>query len=81
MSDARILARLTEIVADILELDELELRPESVIREVEGWDSISNVEIMVAAEQAFGMRFRTGEMATVQHVGDLVALIAPHVAV
>jgi acyl carrier protein len=44
--------------------------------DVPGWDSLANVELMVEIEQAFGIRFRTGEVASLANVGDLVTLIS-----
>jgi acyl carrier protein len=43
---------------------------------VPGWDSLANVELMVEVEQSFGIRFRTGEVAGLKNVGELVSLIA-----
>jgi len=75
MSHETILKRLSEIVGDILGLDELSLTEEMTADQVEGWDSISNVAIMVGVEKAFGMRVRTGEMATLKNVGDLMRAV------
>jgi acyl carrier protein len=36
---------------------------------------VSNIEVLVALEREFGIRFNTGEMATVANVGELVTLI------
>jgi acyl carrier protein len=76
MSHETILKRLSEIVGDILGLDDLSLTEEMTADQVEGWDSISNVAIMVGVEKAFGMRLRTGEMATLKNVGDLMRAVA-----
>lgn len=72
MTDEQILQRISEIVAEILELDDLALSMTSTARDVDGWDSVTNVQIMVAIEQAFGTRFRTGELTAMKNVGDLV---------
>jgi acyl carrier protein len=62
-SDAEILERLTDIVARILDLDDLQLTPATVAADVPGWDSLAHVQIVVAVERAFRIRFRTGEVA------------------
>jgi acyl carrier protein len=75
LSDAEILERLTDLVAGILELDDLQLTPATVAADVPGWDSIAHVQIVVAVERAFGIRFRTGEITGLVDVGALLGRI------
>ena len=78
MSDDAILARPCAVIAEVLELDDLVLAPGSQASDVEGWDSLATVEIMVALEKEFGLRFRTGEMADMNSIGELVSRIRRH---
>jgi acyl carrier protein len=78
MSDEDVLNRLASLIADLLDLDDLKLTRATTANEVDGWDSLAHVRIVVAAEQAFGVRFTTGEIASLKTVGDLVDLIALH---
>ena len=71
----QIWSRLQAIFCDILDLDEIALSPATTANDVPGWDSITNVQLMVAIEKEFGFRFRTGEMAHMQNVGQLVERI------
>ena len=76
MTHAQILEQVSEIVADTIGLESLVLTPASTAADVEGWDSLANVQIIVAIEKRFGIRFRTGEIATIKNVGELIARIA-----
>jgi len=67
-----VLTRVGEIVKEVLELDSVELELTTTADQVEGWDSVSTIEIMVAVEDAFGIRLKTGEMAGMDNVGVLV---------
>ncbi len=67
-----VLRQVRAIVADTLGLEDVALQPASTAADVEGWDSLANVQIIVAVERAFGIRFRTGEIATIGTVGELV---------
>lgn len=67
-----VLARLSEIVSEVLQLDDVELDMTTTADQIEGWDSVSSIEIMVAVEEAFGIRLKTGEMASMSSVGSLV---------
>jgi acyl carrier protein len=44
--------------------------------DIEEWDSLSNVRLMLAVEQSFGIRMKAPEIAALKHVGDLVDLVA-----
>jgi len=64
--------KLKALVAEVLGTDEVALSRETVAADVDGWDSVTHVEILVAIEQTFGVQFRTSELAGMQNVGDLV---------
>jgi acyl carrier protein len=78
MNDEDILKRLTTLIADLVEMDDLKVTRATTANDVNGWDSLAHVRIIVAAEQAFEVRFTTGEIAAATTVGDLVDLIKSH---
>ncbi len=80
MTETQIFERVAGIVADTLGLDHVVLTASTTAADVEGWDSLANVQIIVAIEKAFGIRFRTGEIAAIKNAGDLVARIASRVS-
>ena len=55
--------------------DDIEVTRETTAKDVAEWDSVSNVELLVALEYAFGVKFNTGELASLRNVGDLVDVI------
>jgi len=75
MRDEEILQQLTEVIQDVLDLPDLELTPETTAEDVDGWDSFNHINIIVAAEQRFGIKFRTSELEGLRNVGELVRLI------
>jgi acyl carrier protein len=68
--------RLNAVLAEVFQLDRIELKEETTAPDVPGWDSVSHIRAMVAIEQAFGIRFRTGELAMLKNLGQLVDRIA-----
>jgi acyl carrier protein len=81
MNDAAIWSRLTALCREIFEDDAIVLGPGTTAADIEGWDSLTNVQLMVALEKAFaGLRFSTGELAGLRNAGDLVAAIKAHLA-
>jgi acyl carrier protein len=75
-TEPEIYAALTAIFADVFMRDDLALRPDLTAKQVQGWDSFKQIEIIIAVEEQFGIKFRTREMDSLNNVGDLVHLIA-----
>ena len=76
MKEEAIWERLTGIFRDVFEDDELTLSPEMTAEDVEDWDSLSNVQLLIAIEKSFdGLRFNTGEIANLKNVGELVGIL------
>jgi acyl carrier protein len=75
MDDAAILEKLTDLLRDVVDDDDIVLRPETTARDVSGWDSLANVRFILGAEQAFKIRFAAAESARLKNVGELVDLI------
>ena len=75
-SEADIYTALTEMFRDIFQRDDMELTPTLNARDVQGWDSFKQIEIVMASEERWGIKFRTRELDSLQSVGDLVAMIA-----
>jgi acyl carrier protein len=75
MSQSEIYIALTEVFQEVFDDDSIVLTPETTADDIEGWDSQAHVNLVVAAESQFGVRFRTAELETLHNVGDFVALI------
>jgi acyl carrier protein len=73
MSD--ILTRLNSIFQDVFNDDELVVTDRTTAQDVEGWDSLMHVTLLVNVEKAFGLRFTSSEIASLKNVGELVDLI------
>lgn len=70
-----IINRVQEVFRDELELDDLVLTDETTADEVEEWDSLSHVQLVVALEKAFNIKFTSREILSWDNVGDLVDCI------
>jgi len=66
---------LKKVILAELDLDDCELREETVASEVPGWDSLSHIGILCAVEKAFKVRFSTLEALRLKNMGDLQALV------
>jgi acyl carrier protein len=70
-----VLSELTELFRDLFDEETLVLTSETTADHVDGWDSQMHVMLIVAAEQRFGIKFRTAELESLRNVGQFVQLI------
>jgi acyl carrier protein len=75
MQESEIYAQLTEIFQDIFMNEDMVLTPELSAKDVKGWDSFKQIEIIIGVEGKFGVKFRMKEIETLRNVGDLAALV------
>jgi len=80
MSRDDVYAALTDVMRDVFDDDDIVVGPDTTARDIAGWDSQAHVTLIVAAEQRFGVRFRTAEFESLRNVGDFVALIESRLA-
>lgn len=75
MTEEQTWERLTQVFSDVFD-EPIVIGPATTAKEVEGWDSLSNIQLLVAIEKAFpGVKFNTGEIASLRNVGEMVAII------
>jgi len=75
MTESEILLALTRVFRDVFDDDDIVLTPETTADDIEGWDSQAHVNLIVAAEVRFAIRFRTAELESLHNVGQFAQLI------
>lgn len=70
-----IFERLNGVFRDVLENDAIVLQPTTTAADIEEWDSLSHVQIILAVEQEFKVRLKAGEISGLENVGAFVALL------
>jgi acyl carrier protein len=75
MDETAIYARLTEIFHDVFDDESIVLTPETTASDIAAWDSFNHMNISVASEAAFGIRFKASELEDLRNVGELVDII------
>jgi acyl carrier protein len=76
MNEAEIHAGLNEIFREVFLRDDIELRPELNAKDVPGWDSFKQIDIILAVEARYNIKLTTREIDALHNVGDLVFVIA-----
>jgi len=80
MTRAEIHDRLTDVFRDVFDDDAIEIVDETTADDVEAWDSLTHVNLIVAAEKTFAVKFTTKEVLRLANVGELITLIASKVS-
>ena len=75
MDNVGIYKELEEIFSDVFFREGIKLRPERSAKDVDGWDSVKQIEIILACEERFDLRFSSREIDGLRCVGDLSNLI------
>jgi len=70
-----LLDRLNGIFCEVFDDDDIKIAPEMTANDVDGWDSLSHVNLIVAIETKFKIRFLQKELLTFKNVGDLLNCI------
>jgi acyl carrier protein len=76
MSSSDVIIRLTSLFRQTFGDETLSLSASTTAQDVEGWDSLMHINLIVAIERTFKIRFTTREITALQNVGDLVDAIA-----
>jgi acyl carrier protein len=71
---------LTQIFRDVFARTDMVLVDELGPKQVPDWDSFKQIEIIIAVEGQFGIKFRTREMDALTNVGEIARLIAEKTA-
>ncbi|HBK07854.1 MAG TPA: acyl carrier protein [Acetobacteraceae bacterium] len=74
-TEAEIYRGLNEIFSDVFMRDDLTLTPALNAKDVKGWDSFKQIEIIMASEEKWGIKFNTRELDALRTLGDLAKMI------
>jgi acyl carrier protein len=75
MTTPTIYDRLTALLRDIFDDEELVATPELTADDVDEWDSLAHVRLVLAVEKAFGVKFSAAEVSRLKNVGEFASLI------
>ena len=75
MDRKKILEKVNEIFIDTLDDDEIVILEESSADDIEDWDSLTHIQLVVATEKAFGIRFTSQEIQSWKNVGEMIDCI------
>jgi len=69
MEKAEILKQVNKIFIDVLDNEGIVLKDETVAKDVEEWDSLTHIQLIVASEKHFKIKFTSSEIQGLRNVG------------
>jgi acyl carrier protein len=75
MNTQELIEKLTPIFKDVLDNEDIVLTETTTAADIEEWDSLSHIQLIVAVEKAFKVKFTSIEIAAFKNVGDLCKTI------
>lgn len=74
MTQTEILTKMQTVFDDVF-LDDVKVTPELSAKDVEEWDSLLQISLVLGVEKAFNVRFRVGEVEATKNLGEFANLI------
>lgn len=75
MDTDQIYSRLTDVFHQVFDDQSIVPTPQMKARDVEDWDSLNHINLIVAVEAQFKIKFKTAEIESLRDVGHLVEMI------
>ena len=75
-STNEILANCTPIFREVLDNEDIVLHAETTADDIEEWDSLTHIQLIVAIEKHFKIRFTTAEITSFKNVGEMCEAIS-----
>ena len=72
MQQEAILHTLTVIFQEIFDDDDISLKRETTARDIEEWDSLNQIKIILACEKTFDVHLKPREISAMENIGDMV---------
>lgn len=70
-----VLEKLNSIFCEVFDDESIMISTDTTAGDIEGWDSLSHINLIVAVEMRFNIKFSNKELLTLKNVGDLINCI------
>lgn len=79
MTREEIFENLNEVFRDVFDDEEIVVNESTTSNDIEDWDSLEHINLIVAVEKKFGMKFSMGEVTTMKNVGEMADIISSRI--
>ena len=78
MTREEIYGKLNEVFQDVFDDEDITVNDATVASDVDGCYSLEHINLIVAVERCFGIKFTMGETTGLKNVGEMVDKIIAH---
>ena len=75
MTREDVYGRLNGVFRDVFDDEDITVDDSTTADDIEDWDSLEHINLIVAVENAFGIKFNMGEVNAMKNVGEMVDII------
>lgn len=75
MTREEVFDKLTEVFRTVFDDDSITLSDSTTSADIEDWDSLEHIDLIVSVEKAFGMKFNMSETTGMKNVGEMADII------
>lgn len=80
MEQQQILEKLNEIFVDVLDNEDIKLTETTTAADIEEWDSLYHIQLVVAIERNYKIKFTASEIQSWKNVGDMINAVKSKLA-
>ena len=66
---------IKKVILNVLELDDFDMKDETTADQVPGWDSLNHINVILAIEKEYNLKFKGLEILRIKNIGELQQLI------
>ncbi len=75
MNETEVYTKLYDVFDEFFGLEQSEVVPELTADQVDGWDSLNHIRLMLKIQSEFGVKFSSGQISGLQNVGELANIL------
>lgn len=75
MTREEVFEKLNEVFRDVFDDENITVNDRTTADDIDGWDSLEHINLIVAVEQCFGVKFTMGEVTGMKNVGEMADII------
>lgn len=75
MSREEVYEALNEVFQDVFDDEDIRVNDATTAADIEDWDSLEHINLIVAVEKKFNIKFNMGEVNTFKNVGEMIDII------
>jgi len=72
MNRSEILQQIEHVFKNVLDEENISLNESSTTNDVDGWDSLTHIQLIVAIEKHFKIKFNSKEILSWKNVGEMI---------